>query len=542
VLALSHLASVGATPIADGPRDPLPRATVPDRWSPPLPVTDERFATFPLVDAEGRRGLWLLPSSAVPLEFVVEQEVIDRFGEQQLRDAVEVWNDTPGSRFGASISRIVEAGVDERRRDGVNRIFIDRRSCGGRYLARAHLWPGETVVRGGSPARYIPEVDLGICDRLRPEQLAGVIRHELGHIAGLDHLCDEGEDCHRRGMAADNTCRVMSPRAHPCQQPTEGDLDGLVHLHPRLPRVTGGDGRTTSASAALATHPTRRASLRAVITHEDADPDLRVAGAALAAHLGAPHVLVDDECTTGPDGRALDRAVAIAGNVVAVGPHTEGCLASLRGAWALRVDHLPDHGAVTDRALEHLVPTGRPPAQLFVAPGTGLAGDDPIGPVAAAAAAAARAPLVLLDDAEDLRAIVDRIDPADRVTEITLIGGLEVIPLEVQLALANAGTHVRRVPAADAGDAATLLAAFDHLWGDGTRWATLAATDEFDHLVVAVGLAASEGGFVLPVDLRLRPAHATLLRHEVDRGAIVGGTRAISRERQIALSRLVDDG
>jgi hypothetical protein len=542
VLALGHLASVGATPIADGPRDPLPRASAPDRWSPPLPVTDERFATFPLVDEEGRRGLWLLPSSAVPLEFVVEREVVDRFGEQELREAVEVWNDTPGSRFGASISRIVEAGVDERRRDGVNRIFIDRRSCGGRYLARAHLWPGETVVRGGSPARYIPEVDLGICDRLRPEQLAGVMRHELGHIAGFDHLCDEGEDCHRRGMAAENSCRVMSPRAHPCQEPTEGDRDGLVHLHPRLPRVTGGDGRTTSASAALATHPTRRASLRAVITHEDAAPDLRVAAAGLAAHLGAPHVLVDDECTTGPDGRALDRAVAVAGTVVAVGPHTEGCLASLRGAWALRVEHLPDQAAVLDHVLEHLVPTGRPPAQLFVAPGTDLAADDPIGPVVAAAAAAARAPLVLLDDSEDLGEILDRIDPADRVTEITLVGDLEILPLTTQLALANAGVHVRRVPAADAGDAATLLAAFDHLWGPGPRWATLAATGEFDHLVIAVGVAAAEGGFVLPVDDRLRPEHATLLRHEVDRGAIVGGTRAIGRERQIALSRLVDDG
>jgi hypothetical protein len=540
VLSVAHLASVGATPIASGPRDPLRVASVPDRWTPPLPVTDERFATFPLVDAEGKVGLWLLPTSKVPLEFIVEREVLDRFGEDELQQAIETWNDTPGSRFGARISRVVDAGVEERRRDGANRIFLDRRSCGGRYLARAHLWPGELVVRSGLPARYISEVDLGLCDRLRPEQLAGVIRHELGHIAGLDHLCDEGEDCHRRGMDADNTCRVMSPRAHSCQEPTQGDLDGLVHLHPRLPRVTGGDGRTTSASASFATHPTRRAALRTVITPVDADPDLQVSAAALAGYLGAPHLLVDDECTSGPDGRALDRVIAVAGTVLAAGPVNEGCLATLRGAWALQVDHLPDRAAVLARMVEQLALTDRPPPQLFVAPGTELDPTGQLAGVAATAAVAARAPLLLLDDPDDAGAVLDLLDTEDRVTEITMVGDLEVLPLGTQLVLANEGAYVRRVPAADGGEAAVALSRFRHLWGTDPLSVTLASVDEPAHVLVGVGVAASEGGLLVPIEDALRVEHAELLRERADRGAIVGGTRAIGADRQITLSRLVD--
>jgi hypothetical protein len=540
ILALTHLVSAGATPIASGPREPLPRATVPDRWTPPLPVTDERFATFPLLGPQGQPGLWVLPSSGVPLEFVVEREVVDRFGEDELTAAIESWNGTPGSRFGATISRVVDVGVEERRRDGVNRIFFDRRSCGGRYLARAHLWPGELVVRDGRAARYISEVDLGLCDRLRPQQLAGVIRHELGHIAGLDHLCDEGEDCHRGGMAPDNTCRVMSPRAHPCQEPTQGDRDGLVHLHPRLPRVAGGDGRTTSASASLATHPTRRASLRAVITPHDAPYDLRVAAATLAGHLGAPHLLVDDDCTSGPVGRALDRAVAIVGTVHAVGPVSEGCLATLRGAWALRVEHLPDRAAVLEGSLEHVAMTDRPPPRLVVAPAATTGGDELFGAVAAPAAVAGRAPLVLLEDPADPTPVLDLLDIEDRVTEVTLIGDLEAIPLATQLTLANAGAYVRRVAAADAGDAVLGLVGMRHLWGEAPFSATLAARSHPDHVLGAIAVAVAEGGFVLPVDDVLRAEHAALLRDRVDRGALVGGVAAIDTDRQIALSRLVD--
>jgi hypothetical protein len=540
IVALVHLLTAGASPIADGPRDPLPATTVPDRWTPPLPTTDERFATFPLVGPQNQPGLWVLPSSKVPLSFVVEQEVLDRFGEDVVRSAIESWNDTPGSRFGATIGRVVDVGIEERRRDGVHRIFFDRRSCGGRYLARAHLWPGELVVRDGRAARYIDEVDLGLCDRLRPEQVASVIRHELGHIAGLDHLCDEGEECHRPGMAADNTCRVMSPRAHPCQEPTQGDRDGLVHLHPRLPRVAGGDARTTSASASLATHPTRRASLRAVITPYDADPDLRVAGAALAGHLGAPHLLVDDQCTTGPAGRALDRVIAIAGTVHAVGPVDEACLATLRGAWALRVEHHPDVGAVRDRTVEHVSIVDRPPAQILVAPGPQSGADELLASVVVPAAVAARAPLVLLEDVEDPRPVLDLLDTEDRVTEITLVGDLGAVPLTTQLALANAGAHVRRVPAADAGEAVLALLELPHLWGSGPYAAVLASAAHPDHVLGAVGVAVAEGGVVLPIDEPLRPAHEALLRDRVDRGAIVGGVAAVGVDRQITLSRLVD--
>jgi hypothetical protein len=541
LFALVHTFVSGVTPIANGPRDPMPQTTLPDRFTPPLPVTDERFATFPYVGPHGQPGLWVLPSSSVPLEFVVEQEVLDRFGEPEVREAVEVWNDVPGSRFGASIVDVVASGVDERRRDGVNRIFVDRRSCGGRYLARAHLWPGEVVVRDGRATRYITEVDLGVCDRLRPDQLAGVIRHELGHIAGLDHLCDAGEDCHRPGMAEDNTCRVMSPRAHPCQTPAPGDHDGLVHLHPRLPRVAGGDVRTTSASVSMATHPTRRASLRAVVTPYDADRDLQVTAAALAGHLGAPHLFVRDDCTEGPAGVALDRVLSLAGQVIAVGPVGAACLATLRGAWALQVEELPDRRAVVDRMIRHLGRPDRPPARLLVA--TSEAGGVPgVGAVAASVAVASRAPLVLLDDAGDPSPLLDLVDGEDRVTEVTLVGDDSLLPLTTQFALANAGLHVRRVEAPDATEAAVALSALPHLWGDGPVGAAIASSDHPDHVVGAIALAVAQDGVVLPVGSRLSATVGALLRDRVDRGAVVGGVHAIDVDRQIALSRLVDAG
>jgi hypothetical protein len=190
--------------------------------------------------------------------------------------------------------------------------------------------------------------------------------------------------------------------------------------------------------------------------------------------------------------------------------------------------------------VDQLVITERPPPQLFVAPGSALDPTELLGAVAAPAAVAARAPLLLLDDPEDVQPVLDLLDTQDRVTEITLVGDLELIPLTTQLALASAGAHVRRIPASDGGEAALALSQLGHLWGDEPLWATLASVDQPHHVLVGAGIAANEGGLVVPIDEQLRPAHVELLRDRVGDGAIVGGTRTISADRQIALSRLVD--
>ena len=545
VLAFSllHLAFVAATPLAGGPREPVASYASAERWTPPPPVRDERFATFRFVGAEGASGLWLLPASSLPLSFVAEREVLDRFGADALTSAIEVWNGTPGSRFAASIRREVDAGIDERRRDGVNRIYMDDHACDGRVLARAHMWPGDTVARDGLHARYVAEVDLGLCDRLRPQQLGAVIRHELGHVAGLDHLCDADDDCWEESFAADNTCRVMSPRAHGCQDVTEGDLDGLVHLHPRLPRASGSDARATSASVAFATHPTPRSALTAVISPYDADPVDRIAAATLAGHLGAPHVMVDADCTTGPDGWALDRVLAIAGQVLAVGPVPSPCLATLRGVWSLEVDELPDPAAVEDRVVEFLsAREDGPPTQVVVAPTQAPARGTPVAAVAASAAVAMGAPLTFVTEPDDAGPVLRLLEAHPGIEEVVVVADEASASLPFVLELLRADVALRRIPAADAPSAALALATTPGLSLPRPLTAAVASTDHPEHTIAAIGLAAAMDGLLVPVGSELSDETIELLRDQVDDGAIVGGRHAITTERQMALSRLIDGG
>ena len=535
-LALAHLAIGAAAPIAGGPRPPLSITAPIDRWTPPAPTIDNRFATFPFAAPGGQPGLWNLATGAVPLRFAVEQEVVDRFGIDELEHAISVWNDVPGSRFGAQIERITDTGVTGRRRDGVHRIFIDRRSCGGRYLARAHLWPGDVVVRHSRAVRYIAEVDIGVCDRMRPQQLELVFRHELAHIAGLDHLCDEGEDCHVPTMDADNRCRVMSPRAHPCREIAQGDLDGLVHLHPRLPRAAGGDGRTTSASVALATHPVPRSVIDVVATPYDAAVELQVAAAVYAGHLGVPHLLIDEDCTGGTGGRALDRVLALAGTVQLVGPVTRGCEAALDGAWSVGTRRLPDLEAVEDATLEELPE----PERLVVAPITAPARSTPIAAVAAPAAVALGASLMVIGEDEGPDRVLATLEATETVREVIVVGGPLLVDPRTVAAIADAGVTVRRLEANNAGDAVMALAGVAEIAPATNLAVAITAAEHRPHAVAAIGMAVAAGGLLLPIDSELRPDHAQLLRDRVTRGVIVGGLQAIGSEQQMALSRLVD--
>lgn len=537
-IAIAHLAFAAAEPISGGPRQTLPQRAPAERWTPPSPSVDARFATFPFVAPNGREGLWVLPTGTVPLRFVVEQEVVDRFGLEELQASIEVWNGADGSRFGAAIVDVVDDGVDERRRDGVDRVYLDRRSCGGRYLARANLWPGEIIAREGRVARTIAEVDIGICERMRPDQLDTVVAHELAHIAGLDHLCDEGEDCHQPGMDADNRCRMMSPRIDPCQRITDGDLDGLVHLHPRLPRASGGDARTTSASVTASTHPVPRTAPEVVLSPFDGAPELGIAAASYAAHLGAPHLLVDTDCTTGPAGDALDRVLTIAGRAHLVGDVASGCVDSLEGAWSIATSTLEDLDDVHDAAVEHLPP----PTHLVAAPVPTNGSDVGLAAAAATAATSLDAPLVLIEDPDDATDLLTRLEELDGVDEVVAVGDGERIGSRLLASVAATGVEVRRIDAEDGGSAATGLAQVAEIAPAGDLAVTVAAADRPEHLVPAVTLAGQADGLLLPIDREPREDHLALLRDRVTRGALVGGPQAIGRDQQIMLSRVVDGG
>lgn len=535
-LALAHLGLVAPSPIAGGPRDVLPQRTPSERWTPPSPVVDHRFATFPFIGPAGREGLWVLPTGAVPLRFVAEREVVDRFGADELGAAVEVWNGTVGSRFGATVDLVVDDGVQERRRDGTNRIYLDRRSCGTTYLARANLWPGEVIARDGRIARTIAEVDIGICERMRPEQLDIVITHELAHIAGLDHLCDIGEECHRPGMDEDNSCRIMSSRLDPCQAIEPGDHDGLVHLHPRLPRASGGDGRSTSASVTATAYPVPRTSSEVVLSAYDGPPHLSILAASYAAHLGAPHLLVDDDCTAGPHGRALDRTLAVAGDATLIGELAPGCAAALEGAWAIPTTQLTTADEVTSATADLLPSAG----QVVLAPSPLGPDDVALAATSASAATLVSAPLVLVDDADDATGVLERLETFPEVEEVLAVADTSDIGPRVLAAIAGEGIEIRRVEATDGGQAATGLARIAEIADAAELAVTIAAEDRPEHLVPAIVLAGRAGGLLLPIGAELAPAEDRLLRERVTRGAIVGGPQAIGREEQISLSRRVD--
>jgi hypothetical protein len=537
-LAVANLGVVTPTPLSGGPRPPLTDDPRPDIWVPPRPHTDERFATFPVTGPQGETGLWTMPSVRVPIDFVVEQEVVDRYGLDELSEAVESFNDVPGSRFGASLGRIVDDGVEERARDGVNRIFFDRRSCGERYLARAHLWSLPLHIEQGRATRYVAEVDIGLCDRLDERWLQSVVRHELAHIAGLDHLCNPGEDCHRPGMGeGDHTCRMMYTRLHECQEVTQGDFDGLVHLHPRLPRAGGGDDRSSTAAAARAAYPTARANLDAVLAPHDAPLVQRLVSATLAGHLGAPHVLVDEACTAGPDGAALNHVLALAGRVTAVGELPQACAVTLQASWELEIETLTDARAVVDRIAEE---TDRPPTRLVLAPRPDESRQVPIAATAAAGAVALGAPLMVLGPQGELAGVLDVLEAHDSIREVVVAGDLRHVGTPVLSALVEHGVAVRRLSAADATEVTARLLEQPELAWRGPWAAAVVSAGHAEHATAGVSLAGALGGLLLPVDDDPDEHQLALLDEAFDDGAIVGGVQAISPELQLRLSRALD--
>jgi hypothetical protein len=537
LLALLQLVVLNPTPLAGDPRPPLGPVSDTDRFVAPHPVTSEAFATFPARAADGAPGLWLLPRQTVPLRFQVEQEIVDRFGLDAIVEAVEVFNGVPGTRFGAEVAGVVEDGVDERRRDGVNRIFLDRQGCGERYVARAHLWSDPVRIRGGRAIRDVREVDIGLCERLSASALDVVVRHELAHIAGLDHLCDPDEDCHRPGMGDDNRCRIMFPRMDPCQELEQGDLDGLVHLYPNLPRAGGGDARSTAARVARVTHPVPRSSLRAVVSAYDAPPARQVLSATLAGHLGLPHVLVDADCTAGPDGHALNHTLALTGTVTAVGEIPDSCRTALELAWQLEVEELQSTRQVVSEMVEAI---GGAPTRVVVAPPAGTARELPLSAQAGAAAVALDAPLIVLSDVTDLSTVVEALEDHPTIAEVVVVGDTRAVPTASLTTLADADVAIRRLGGRDPAAVAASVVELPQIQRRHPLGAAVVGDGHPEHAAAGVSLAVAVDGLVLPVSSPPSDAQLELLDESFTRGAIVGGLQAVSSPTQRTLSRAMD--
>lgn len=543
LVVVGLLVAARPAPIASGPRPPVDRGSaIADRTTPPLPHVDERFATLPFLDDVGRPGTWVLADAVKPLRMVVEREVADRYGVDGVGRALEQWNATPGSTFSVGLTGIADDGVDRKLRDGVNRVFLDRAQCGDRFLARAHLHTAEVEVRDGRPVAWVTEVDIGVCERLTPDLLAPVMRHELAHVAGVGHLCEPDEECWTPQMGADNRCRLMATAAYPCQEPQPADEEALAYLHPRVPRVTAADPVGTVAAVSLLTFPRTGAEPRVFVTSGDAPVPLRAAAAVLAGIEGAPHLVAGRDCTVGPAGAELNRLAAVDATVVLVGEVPRRCEDELRVGWQLDVERLPDVGAVTHAIAAN---TAGGPTRLVVVPAAqGADRGIPDVVLGVPPAIGLGAPLVAAGDGELRRIVRDVVDAFPSITGVVVLdSGRAIAPGRVAALEQELGVRVRHIAGSDSLELALKVSRMRDVFGTGPVAPVLVAADRPADAVSAAHLAAATGGPIVPVftgpaapDVRV----AGFLAEDADGGYIVGGHSGIDGDLQVRLSRAVD--
>lgn len=537
-LTVALTLATSPSPLVSGPRPAVStHDPVGDRTTPPRPHVDVRFVTHPYRSASGVPGVWKVTERALPLQFTVQRDVVDRYGLEAVREGLGSWNATRGSDFALDVIAVSDEEMDHRRRDGVNRVFLDRRTCGDRFLARAHLFTADSEVRGDSAVSWVEEVDIGICERLAPERLPWVLRHEVGHIVGLGHLCDYGSECWLPDMSPDNQCRVMSPASYLCQELTAADRDGLVYMHPKVPRVAGTDTTGTAAAASYLEFPAVQRAPQVVATALESPPDLQAAAAVLAAAMGAPHLVVDDECTDGPDGRELNRVAAEDATVLLVGDVTNRCAQNLEGGWLLQVERLPDIARVNERLVGVI---GQPDTVVIVPRHAETDTGVPASVLAAPVAATLGAPLIVTDPAELSQDATDELDRYPDATVAIVLGSRITLRSTVTDALLERGVRVRRIAATNRLTLATKIAEMRDVFGFAPIRAVITAErGSNDHAAVAT-LAAQRRAAVIPVRDRTSTRAFDLLESRVGDALVVGDRRTVPTSAQIDASRRLD--
>ena len=187
---------------------------------------------------------------------------------------------------------------------------------------------------GYRPLRHDDDADPGgrhrVCPRISdPEVLARAIRHEVGHVIGLAHLCDRGQDCWAPGMGEGPLgCRVMYWQARSCQVGIdEDDRLAVATLYPTLRPLGGPTAVQTAARASFGVVADGAAPTVVVLAVAD-DDGMAAPAAVLAARRGGPFLLGDPDpnsCFTGAGGHEVSRALARRGTLVLVGGWPDAC-------------------------------------------------------------------------------------------------------------------------------------------------------------------------------------------------------------------------
>ncbi|MDP9140527.1 MAG: matrixin family metalloprotease [Pseudomonadota bacterium] len=180
------------------------------------------------------------------------------FGNNDLIDAIDAWNDAPGSTVSLAYSGISSSSAGLDVADGINQVLFNDPNnellgtfdclLGG--LGAYGKWRSlGTREFNGQTYGVITEGDIVVQDGIsclfsgrRNENAAELLAHELGHVLGLGHSCGEGllAIC-TPGTAADNA--LMRPTLHADGRGASlasDDIAGLAKLYAPTSSNPGG--------------------------------------------------------------------------------------------------------------------------------------------------------------------------------------------------------------------------------------------------------------------------------------------------------------
>ena len=485
-----------------------------NRHTPPLARVGSDWVSGIVMDAPVLMG-----DNALPWRYHLDDDVVARFDEAAVHEGVRAWDGHAGTRWASWFEGYVTDGRVVA--DGRSTVFLEQ-SCEGLTNANAYLFTdgGLGLRRYGALGTQILEADIGVCPRVESrDDLVRAIRHEMGHVVGLTHLCNAADDCWRDGMGGDDLrCRVMFWQAWACQTALgDGDLAGLRAIYPTVRPLFGADRLETVARTSFAMSPDDSRDVAVVV--DGADPAVAAASAAMAARADAAWLAAEpdaDACLAGPARAEVNRVLRRRGTLVLVGGWPASCR-RMAHDWELAV-RMVDGEPIT--ASVRLAELGGP-ASSFGAVISAADADTSTLVVAAALAGTSGQPLLLLDGTGVPAEVISLLE-ADGATRVTVVGTGEAVADGSLATVASRGIEVERIDAADATSLS--LAAADRTATGSGGPVVVAPTDTVLDGLAGAAAAGLLGAPLLLVGPTADPAVAAFLEvHGFNEGWAVGG-------------------